>query len=107
MSYEPKELLSALRNALDDAPLPTVVKLVADAFEGHGIRIAIAAIESGNPAPLVEIRVQQTDVAGVVLNSLGHKLASLLTRQARPRVRRGGMGQPPGPGSCRTRGPGR
>ena len=83
-----KNLLVALREALADDPLPAVIKTVADGFEGAGIRIAIAAIKTGDPNPLIENRIEQTDAIGFGLSQLGQRFGAMFTKLAQPRTRR-------------------
>lgn len=82
-----QKALDTLRSMLEQDPLPSVVKTVADAFEAHGIHIVLAAVKQGDPTPLVENRIRQEDVAGIGVAMLGNKLGSFLTMSAKPRKR--------------------
>jgi hypothetical protein len=87
-----RKLILALREALAADPLPYVVKAVADGFEAMNIRIGIGVLRQGDPTPLIESRIQQSDLAGVAVSGIGHKIGSFLTMLAQPRPRR----PPPG-----------
>lgn len=101
MSFNSKNLSTILQEALREAPLAQIVRVVADAFESQGVRVTIVAVRQGDATPLLESRIQQADVAGIAMSSFGQKVGAWLTMLARPRVRRG----PQPPPGCRPRGP--
>lgn len=90
MSLEERrvKLLAALREALAEDPLPHVVNTVADGFEAMGMRIGLGVLKQGDPTLLVENRLQQSDLAGMAVSSLGRKIGAFLTTLTRPRTRR-------------------